>query len=142
MQEKLPMKYKSDSPAKSANKSGGKSVRLLRIGEEIRHILSGILSRGDIYDEILAKHSITVSEVRVSPDIRHATVFVKPLGGFDETEVLSAFKRSARFLKGEVGHKLRTRYIPELHFLIDGSFAEAEHIDKLLRQPKVKQDLA
>jgi ribosome-binding factor A len=132
------MKHKSESPIKS----GGKSVRLLRIGEEIRHILAGILSRGDIYDEVLAKQSITVSEVRVSPDIRHATVFVKPLGGFDEAEVLAAFKRSARFLKGEVGHKLRTRYIPELHFLIDESFAEAEHIDNLLRQPKVKQDLA
>ncbi len=126
---------------KSKGEAAGKSVRLLRIGEEIRHILAGILSRGDIYDDVLAKHSITVSEVRVSPDIRHATVFVKPLGGFDETEVLAAFKRSARFLKGEVGHKLRTRYIPELHFLIDGSFAEAAHIDALLRQPKVRRDL-
>ncbi len=129
------MKHKADAAA------AGKSVRLLKVGEEIRHLLSGILMRGDVHDDVLAKHSITVTEVRVSPDIRHATVFVEPLGGFDEEAVLAALKKAARYLKGEVGHKLKTRYVPELHFQLDQSFDEATHIETLLRQPNVKRDL-
>jgi ribosome-binding factor A len=129
------MKHRADTA------TAGKSVRLLKIGEEIRHILSGILMRGDVHDDVLAKHSITVTEVRVSPDIRHATVFFEPLGGFDEEAVLAALKKASRYLKGEVGHKLKTRYVPELHFQLDHSFDEATHIETLLRAPKVKQDL-
>jgi ribosome-binding factor A len=128
------MKYKTEA--------AGKSVRLLRVGEEIRHVLAGVFARGDIHDEVLAKHSITVSEVRVSPDIRHANVFVEPLGGYDEAEVMAALKRNSRYLKGEVGHRLSTRYTPDLHFHLDHSFAEATHIETLLRDPKVKRDLA
>jgi ribosome-binding factor A len=79
--------------------------------------------------------------VRVSPDLRHATAFVAPLGGADELQVLDALKRHARFLKGEVGHRLATKFIPDLHFQIDASFAEATRIDALLRSPKVARDL-
>ncbi len=129
------MKHKADTA------TAGKSVRLLKIGEEVRHILSTILMRGDVHDDVLAKHSITVSEVRVSPDVRHATVFVEPLGGMDEAAVLAALKKNARYLKGEVGHKLKTRYVPDLHFQLDQSFDEATHIETLLRNPKVKRDL-
>jgi ribosome-binding factor A len=126
---------------KAKTEAAGKSVRLLRVGEEIRHVLAGIFARSEVHDEVLATHSITVTEVRVSPDIRHATVFVEPLGGADEEAVLAALKRHGRYLKGAVGHSMSTRYTPELHFQLDHSFAEASHIDELLRNPKVKQDL-
>jgi len=131
------MKRKSQA----GRSEGGRSVRLLRVGEQVRHILAERLARGDVRDPVLETHSITVCEVRVSPDLRHATVFVEPLGGADEAEVLAALKRHARFLKGEVGHRLGTRNIPDLHFQIDASFAEAGHIDRLLRDPRVARDL-
>jgi ribosome-binding factor A len=127
------MKHKSDT--------AGKSVRLLRVGEEIRHVLANIFMRGDIHDDVIAAHSITVTEVRVSADLRHATVFVEPLGGADETEVLGALKRNARFIKGEVGRHLSTKYTPELAFRLDESFAKAGAIEALLKSPKVSRDL-
>ena len=127
------MKHKSGS--------AGKSVRTLRVGEEIRHVLASLFARGDIHDEVIASHSITVSEVRVSPDLRHATVFVEPLGGADEQAVLEALRRNARFIRGEVGHRLRTKYTPDLTFRLDDSFANATHIDSLLRNPRISRDL-
>ena len=119
----------------------GRSVRLLRVGEQVRHALSDILMRGDVHDHVLASHSVSVTEVRMSPDLRHATVFVKPLLGADEAEVLKALKRNVRYLKGEVAHRVNTKYAADLKFLADESFDEGSHIDRLLRDPKVAQDL-
>ncbi len=121
--------------------SEGRSVRLLRVGEQVRHALSDILMRGDVHDEVLASHSVSVTEVRMSPDLRHATVFVKPLLGADEAAVLTALKRNGRYLKGEVARRVNTKYAAQLKFLADGSFDEGSHIDAILRSPKVAQDL-
>ncbi len=119
----------------------GRSVRLLRVGEQVRHALSEILMRGDVHDPILASHSVSVTEVRMSPDLRHATVFVKPLLGADEAEVLAALKANVRYLKGEVARRVNTKYAAALKFLPDESFDEGSRIDGLLRDPKVAQDL-
>lgn len=120
----------------------GRSVRLLRVGEQVRHALSEILARGDVHDDVLASHPVSVTEVRMSPDLRHATVFVKPLLGADEAEVLAALKRNVRYLRGEVSRRVNTKYAAMLKFLPDESFDEGSHIDQLLRDPKVARDLA
>ena len=119
----------------------GRSVRLLRVGEQVRHALSEVLTRGDVHDETLASHSVSVTEVRMSPDLRHATVFVKPLLGADEAGVLTALKRNVRYLKGEVARRVNTKYAADLKFLSDESFDEGSRIDQLLRDPKVARDL-
>ena len=119
----------------------GKSVRLLRVGEQVRHALSEVLMRGDVHDEVLASHSVSVTEVRMSPDLRHATVFVKPLLGADEGEVMKALKRNVRYLKGEVARRVNTKYAAQLKFLADESFDEADRIEKLLSDPRVTRDL-
>ena len=120
----------------------GRSVRLLRVGEQVRHALSDVLMRGDVHDETLASHSVSITEVRMSPDLRHATVFVKPLLGADEAEVLAALKRHVRYLKGEVARRVNTKYAANLKFLPDESFDEGGRIDRILRDPKVARDLA
>ena len=120
----------------------GRSVRLLRVGEQVRHALSEILMRGDVHDETLASHSVSITEVRMSPDLRHATVFVKPLLGADEEAVLKALRRNVRYLRGEVSKRVNTKYAADLKFLPDESFDEGTRIDRLLRDPKVAQDLA
>jgi len=119
----------------------GRSVRLLRVGEQVRHALSDILMRGDVHDDVLASHSISITEVRMSPDLRHATVFVKPLLGADEAEVLAALKRNVRYLRGEVSRRVNTKYAAALKFLPDESFDEGSHIDALLRAPAIARDL-
>ena len=121
--------------------SEGPSVRVLRVGEQVRHILSEILARGDVHDDILATHPVSVTEVRMSPDLRHATVFVKPLLGKDEEAVLKALRTNTAYLQREVAHRIRMKYAAKLKFLADESFDEASHIDKLLRDPKVLRDL-
>jgi ribosome-binding factor A len=118
-----------------------RSVRLLRVGEQVRHALSEILMRGDVHDEVLASHLVSITEVRMSPDLRHATVFVKPLLGTDEDEVLRALKRNVRYLRGEVSRRVNTKYAADLKFLPDESFDTGSHIDQLLRDPKVARDL-
>jgi ribosome-binding factor A len=120
----------------------GRSVRLLRVGEQVRHALSEVLMRGDVHDDTLASHSVSITEVRMSPDLRHATVFVKPLLGADEAEVLAALKRHIRYLKGEVARRVNTKYAANLKFLPDESFDEGGRIDRILRDPKVARDLA
>ena len=97
--------------------------------------------RGDVHDEVLASHPVSITEVRMSPDLRHATVFVKPLLGADEGEVLKALKKNVRYLKGEVARRVNTKYAAELKFLADESFDEGGRIDSILRSPKVAQDL-
>ena len=118
-----------------------KSVRTLRVGEQVRHVLSEILQRGDVHDETLARHLVSVTEVRMSPDLRHATVFVKPLLGKDEDEVLKALRTNTAYLQREVAGRVQTKYAAKLKFLADESFDEGIHIDSLLRAPRVAQDL-
>ncbi|MCG7346714.1 30S ribosome-binding factor RbfA [Sphingomonas sp. ACRSK] len=123
------------------NEPQERSVRTLRVGEQVRHVLSEILQRGDVHDETLAKHMVSVTEVRMSPDLRHATVFVKPLLGKDEEAVLKALRTNTAYLQREVAHRVKMKYAAKLKFLADDSFEEASHIDALLRAPKVAQDL-
>ena len=118
-----------------------KSVRTLRVGEQVRHVLSEILQRGDVHDETLASHLVSITEVRMSPDLRHATVFVKPLLGKDEEVVLKALRTNTAYLQREVATRVQTKYAAKLKFLADESFDEGSHIDSLLRAPKVAQDL-
>ena len=118
-----------------------RSVRVLRVGEQVRHVLSEILQRGDVHDETLARHLVSVTEVRMSPDLRHATVFVKPLLGKDEEKVLKALRTNTAYLQKEVAARVKMKYAAKLKFLADESFDEGMHIDRLLRDPKVAQDL-
>ena len=118
-----------------------KSVRTLRVGEQVRHVLSAILQRGDVHDATLDKHMVSVTEVRMSPDLRHATVFVKPLLGRDEADVLKALRTNTAYLQREVAQAVKTKYAAKLKFLADESFDEGSHIDRLLRAPQVAQDL-
>jgi ribosome-binding factor A len=121
--------------------SEGKSVRLLRVGEQVRHALSDILMRGGVHDPVLASHSVSVTEVRMSPDLRHATAFVKPLLGADEAAVLKALRTNTAYLQRSVASRVNTKYAAKLKFIADESFDEGSHIDRLLRNPKVAQDL-
>ncbi len=118
-----------------------RSVRVLRVGEQVRHVLSEILMRGDVHDELLEKHPVSVTEVRMSADLRHATVFIKPLLGKDEAGVLKALRTNTAYLQREVAARVQQKYAAKLKFLADESFDEGTHIDKLLRAPKVAQDL-
>lgn len=118
-----------------------RSVRLLRVGEQVRHVLSEILMRGEVHDEVLAAHPVSVTEVRMSPDLRHATVFVKPLLGQNEAEVIKALRTNTAFLQREVASRVRQKYAARLKFLADESFDEGTHIETLLRDPKVARDL-
>ncbi|QIG78812.1 30S ribosome-binding factor RbfA [Stakelama tenebrarum] len=118
-----------------------RSVRTLRVGEQVRHVLSEILQRGDVHDDVLARHMVSITEVRMSPDLRHATVFVKPLLGKDEEAVLKALRTNTAYLQREVAHRVKMKYAAKLKFLADESFEEASHIDKLLRDPNVARDL-
>jgi ribosome-binding factor A len=118
-----------------------RSVRLLKVGEQVRHVLSDILQRGDVHDDVLASHVVSITEVRMSPDLRHATVFVKPLLGKDEEAVLKALRTNTAYLQREVAHRVKMKYAAKLKFLADESFDEGSHIDRLLRDPKVARDL-
>ena len=118
------------------------SQRQLRVGEEIRHAMSAILARGDLRDPALQDVSLTVSEVRASPDLKNATCFVIPLGGGDASEIVAALKRAGPFLRGQLGREVRLRYVPRLSFQADRSFDEASRIDSVLRRPDVARDLA
>lgn len=122
-------------------KSKERSVRQLRVGEELRHILAEILGRGDLRDPALAGRSITVTEVRVSPDLRNATAFVLPLGGGDVGPVMEALERASSHLRNEVGRKLHLKFLPHISFKWDSSFDQADHIDRLLADEAVARDL-
>lgn len=125
----------------TAHLSRAPSQRQLRVGEEIRHALSAILLRGDIRDPDLKDASITVTEVRVSPDLRKATAFIVPLGGDRSPEILEALKRAAPFLRAQVSHAVRLRFAPLLSFQLDTSFDNADRISRLLRSDPVSRDL-
>jgi ribosome-binding factor A len=121
--------------------SEGRSVRLLRVGEQMRHILADVLMRGDVHDDVLAAHLVSVTEVRMSPDLKHATVFVKPLLGADEDKVLKALRTNTAFLQSEVARRVNLKYAAKLKFLPDDSFDEGGRIDALLRSPQIARDL-
>lgn len=125
-----------------SSSSKSPSQRQLRAGELIRHALVEILQREDLRDPALAGASITVSEVRPSPDLRHATVFCAPLGGGDGRETAAALNRAAPKIRALLGRRIDLKFTPALKFLADESFAEAERIDALLARPEVRRDLA
>ncbi|WDF71796.1 30S ribosome-binding factor RbfA [Novosphingobium sp. KACC 22771] len=118
-----------------------RSVRLLKVGEQVRHVISDLLTRQMVHDDILTAHSVSVTEVRMSPDLRHATVFVKPLLGQDEEIVLKALRTNIAFFQKEVAGKLKLKYAAKIKFLPDESFDEASRIDALLADPRVLRDI-
>jgi ribosome-binding factor A len=118
-----------------------RSVRLLKVGEQVRHVLSELLTRQQVHDEVLSAHAVSVTEVRMSPDLRHATVFVKPLLGADEELVLKALRTHTAFFQKTVAGTLRLKYAAKIKFLPDESFDVASKIDALLADPKVRRDL-
>ena len=120
--------------------SGG-SQRQLRVGEQVRHAIAEILAQGSVHDADLEGHIITVPEVRMSPDLKLATVYVMPLGGRDTEIVLAALERNKKFLRGEVARRVNLKFAPDLRFRVDERFDEAERIEKLLRTPAVQKDL-
>ena len=117
------------------------SQRQLRVGEVIRHTLAEIFQRGEVHDPDLEGMVVTVPEVRMTPDLRLATVFVLPLGGKGADTLVAALDRHRKFLRGEVAHRVDLRFAPDLRFRLDDSFDEGERIDSLLRSPDVKRDL-
>jgi ribosome-binding factor A len=125
----------------NASGSAGPSQRALRAGELVRHAIAEILQRGDVHDPVLEGHLVTIPEVRMSPDLRQATVYVMPLGGKDIEEVLGALDRNKKFLRGEIAHRVNLKFAPEIRFRADDRFDEAERIEKLLRTPAVQRDL-
>ena len=117
------------------------SQRQLRVGELVRHAMAEMLTRGDIHDPVIEGHMITVPEVRMTADLRLATIYVMPLGGRDVTDVLAALERNKRFLRGEIARRVNLKFAPEIRFRADERFDEAERIEKLLRTPEVARDL-
>jgi ribosome-binding factor A len=119
----------------------GASQRQLRVGEAVRHAMADILAHGSAYDADLEGHIITVPEVRMSPDLKLATIYVMPLGGRDTERVIAALDRNKKFLRGEVARRVNLKFAPDLRFRVDERFDEAERIEKLLRTPAVQRDL-
>ena len=117
------------------------SQRQLRVGESIRHEISRLLTRAEIPDDALSRFVVTVPEVRMSPDLKIATVYVMPLGGSGVEEVIAALARHKNFIRTEVAQAINLKYAPDLRFLRDQSFAETERIERLLASDKVKRDL-
>src|ERR1700754_2033673 len=131
----MPRHHKNDS-------APGGSQRQLRGGEIVRHAIADLLSQGSVHDADLEGHIITVPEVRMSPDLRLATIYVMPLGGRDTEIVLAALERNKKFLRGEIAHRVNLKFAPDVRFRVDERFDEAERIEKLLRTPAVQRDLA
>ena len=126
----------------SSNDRNGPSQRQLRVGEMLRHALADVLRRGDIRDPDLAGVSVTITQIKPSPDMRHATVFCEPLGGQNAKQVIAALNKHKGYLRGEMGREIAMKFTPELRFVEDESFAEAQKIDDLLRSSRVARDLA
>jgi ribosome-binding factor A len=128
------------SKHRSRNESGP-SQRVLRMGELVRHALAEMLARGEIHDPVIETHTITIPEVAMTPDLRHATAYVMPLGGKDEKAVIDALNRNKKFMRGLLAKKIEAKFMPDLHFRLDERFDRAEKIDELLRRPEVARDL-
>ena len=125
----------------SRDKGRGPSQRQLKVGELIRHALAEIFSRGDVMDDVIARHSLTIPEVRMSPDLKIATCFVMPLGGGEAEEVVAHLEKHKRFLRGELARRVTLKYMPDLRFKVDTSFQASARIDELLASPQVARDL-
>ena len=121
--------------------SGEPSQRMLRVAELIRHSMAELLARGNVLDPVLETHVVTVPRVRMSPDLKLATIFVMPLGGQNGAEVIAALERNKKFLRGEVVRKVNLKFAPDIRFRMDESFENAARIDALLNSPKVRGDL-
>jgi ribosome-binding factor A len=135
-------KWNFDMPRHHQKSSApGGSQRQLRVGEIVRHAIADLLAQGAVHDPELEGHIITVPEVRMSPDLKLATVYVMPLGGKDTDVVIAALARNKKFLRGEVAHRVNLKFAPDLRFRVDDRFDEAERIEKLLRTPAVQRDL-
>ena len=134
----MPRRHSSSSGRDSARSH---SQRQLRVGEELRHILAALIERGDMRDPELRGASITITSVDISPDLRNATAFIMPLGGQDETRLLSAMRRAAPWFRARVGEQAGLRYAPEIRFQLDRSFDAADLIGALLRRPDVAKDI-
>jgi ribosome-binding factor A len=124
-----------------SEKSTGPSQRQLRVAELIRHALSEMLTRGEIHDDVLAAHVVTVPEVRMSPDLRLATIYIMPLGGKDTEAVLEALERNRRYIRGEIAEAVNLKFAPDIRFLADETFEEVNRIEQLLASEKVRRDL-
>ena len=124
------------------NSAPGGSQRQLRVGESVRHAVADILAHGNVHDSDLEGHIVTVPEVRMSPDLKLATIYVMPLGGRDTDIVIAALERNKRYLRGEVARRVNLKFAPDIRFRVDDRFDEAERIEKLLRTPAVQRDLA
>ena len=131
----MPRHHKKDS-------APGGSQRQLRVGETVRHAIADILSQGSVHDGDLEGHIITVPEVRMSPDLKLATIYVMPLGGRDTEIVIAALERNKKFLRGEIARRVNLKFAPDIRFRVDERFDEAERIEKLLRTSAVQRDLA
>ena len=118
-----------------------RSVRLLKVGEQVRHVLSELLTRQEVHVDVLTSHTVSVTEVRMSPDLRHATVYVKSLLGSDEDVVLKALRTNTAYFQKEVAGRLKLRFAARLKFMPDETFDEASRIEALLADPKVQRDL-
>jgi ribosome-binding factor A len=121
-------------------KSTGPSQRQLRVGELIRHALAELLARGEVHDDVLSAHVVTVPEVRMSPDLRLASIYVMPLGGKDVQAVVAALDRNKKFIRAEIARAINLKFAPDIRFLPDETFDEAQRIDRLLASDKVRQD--
>jgi len=132
----MPRHHNKDSAA------AGGSQRQLRVGETVRHAIADILSHGSVHDPELEGHIVTVPEVRMSPDLKLATIYVMPLGGRDTDVVIAALERNKKFLRGEIARRVNLKFAPDVRFRADERFDEAERIEKLLRTPAVQRDLA
>jgi ribosome-binding factor A len=117
------------------------SQRQLRVGELIRHAMAEMLVRGDIHDPVIEGHMITIPEVRMTADLKLATIYVMPLGGKDVKDVIAALNDNKRFLRGEIAHRVNLKFAPDIRFRADERFDEAERIEKLLRTPAVRRDI-
>ena len=126
---------------RQSNSAPGGSQRQLRVGETVRHAVADILSQGSVHDPDLEGHIITVPEVRMSPDLKIATIYVMPLGGRDTEIVIAGLERNKKFLRGEIARRVNLKFSPDIRFRVDERFDEAERIEKLLRTPAVQRDL-
>jgi ribosome-binding factor A len=126
---------------KSRSSEKPPSQRQLRVGELIRHALAAMLTRGEIHDPVLETTLVTIPEVRMTADLRLATIYVMPLGGKGVETVIEAFTRNKKYLRAEIAHHVSLKFAPDIRFLADERFGEAERIEKLLRTPQVRRDL-
>jgi ribosome-binding factor A len=122
-------------------KNAGPSQRVLRVGELIRHAAAEILARGDVEDPALVKQVVTIPNVKMSPDLKLATLYIMPLGGKDADKTIAALERNKKMLRTEIAHRINLKFAPDLRFILDNSFDASAKIDALLKSPEVARDL-